>query len=257
MEWNTIYLENHDQPRSISRFGSEAYWKESGKLLGTLLLTMRGTPFLYQGEEIGMLNFDFTRMRQLNDVESKNVEKVLRRFHLPWKLRWKIIAKTSRDNARTPFQWSGATGAGFTDGRPWLGINHNSETINLAQQEEDRDSILHWYRDLMALRNGSEVLRRGEFVPLEAGKQVFAYQRVLGEERIAVVLNFSDKPAHVSHRGEVIRSNYGRDSFDGALSAWEAVILKQTASPSSTPGGPRSETVGAIDDHAEGDAEDR
>ena len=225
LDWNTIYLENHDQPRSIPRFGSEAYWKESGKLLATLLLTLRGTPFIYQGQEIGMVNFDFDRMRQLNDVESKNVEKVLRRFHVPQRLRWKLIRRTSRDNARTPFQWDEGPGAGFTDARPWLGINRNSEQINLSRQEKDKDSIWWWYKDLGRLRRDSEVLRRGQFVPLEAGTQVFAYQRVLGGEKLTVVLNFSDQPASVSHRGQVLRSNWNKAHFDGRLSPWEAVIL--------------------------------
>ncbi len=226
LAWNALYLENHDQPRSIPRFGSEAHWKESGKLLATLLLTLRGTPFIYQGQEIGMMNFDFDRMRQLNDVESKNVEKVLRRFHIPRKLRWKIISRTSRDNARTPFQWSGGEGAGFTDGRPWLGINRNCQEINLASQEEDPDSIWSWYKDLSRLRRENGVLRRGSFVPLEAGEQVFAYRRELGEEKWTVALNFSDKPARVSCRGGVVRSNLGRETFDGNLGPWEAVILR-------------------------------
>lgn len=226
LEWNALYLENHDQPRSIPRFGSEAHWKESGKLLATLLLTMRGTPFIYQGQEIGMVNFDFDRMRQLNDVESKNVEKVLRRFHIPRKLRWKIIARTSRDNARTPFQWSGEEGAGFTEGRPWLGVNHNYKEINLAEQENDHDSIWNWYKDISRLRRENEVLRQGSFVPLEAGEQVFAYRRELGEEKWTVALNFSDRPAQIPYKGGVVRSNLGRKTFDGTLGAWEAVILR-------------------------------
>ena len=226
LDWNAIYLENHDQPRSIPRFGSERYWKESGKLLAVLALTLRGTPFIYQGQEIGMLDFDFNRMRQLNDVESKNVEKVLRRFHIPQKLRWKMIKRTSRDNARTPFQWENDPKGGFTDGRPWLGVNHNCETINLAQQEEDPDSIWNWYKTLAALRTETEALRRGAFEQLEAGDQVYAYKRTLGEESFTVVLNFSDKAAAVSQRGDVVMSNYKKTSFDGQMGPWEAVILK-------------------------------
>lgn len=173
-----------------------------------------------------MLNFDFDRMRKVNDVESRNVEKVLRRFHVPRRLRWRIISRTSRDNARTPFQWTGERGAGFTSGRPWLGINHNCETINLAQQEQDPDSIWNWYKDLAALRNGSEALRRGSFVPLETGEQVFAYRRETEGQRLTVVLNFGDKPAQVKYRGGVVRSNVGRERFDGQMGPWEAVILE-------------------------------
>ena len=227
LDWNALYLENHDQPRSIPRFGSERYWKESGKLLATLLLTLRGTPFLYQGQEIGMVNFDFTRLRQLNDVESKNVDKILRRFHVPQKLRWRILSRTSRDNARTPFQWDGGPQGGFTGGRPWLGVNHNCAAINLADQEKDPDSIWSWYKDLAALRRDRAALRHGSFVPLEAGAQVFAYRRELEGERMTVVLNFSGKPASVSHRGALVRSNYPREGFDGQLGPWEAVILEE------------------------------
>jgi len=225
LEWNTIYLENHDQPRSIPRFGSETYWKESGKLLATLVLTLRGTPFIYQGQEIGMLDFDFTGLEQLDDVESRNVDRVLRRFHVPKGLRWRIIRRTSRDNARTPFQWDDSPNGGFTTGEPWLGVNKNYPSINLAAQEGDPDSIWSWYKALSTLRRGSEVLRRGDFIPLETGGQVFAYRRQLGEKRLTIVLNFSDKPAQVSYKGTLVRSNYARNAFDGALGPWEAVIL--------------------------------
>ena len=174
-----------------------------------------------------MLNFDFTRMRQLDDVESKNVERTMRRLHLPQKLRWKLIARTSRDNARTPYQWTAERGAGFSDARPWLGINHNHETINLAQQREDPDSIFHWYRDLIALRRERPALRRGDFEALETGDQVFAYRRSLEGEALTVVLNFSGKAAQSGQRGRILRSNLGREGgFDGTLQAWEAVILE-------------------------------
>ena len=227
LPWNALYLENHDQPRSLSRFGSRAYPLESGKALATLLLTLRGTPFLYQGQEIGMTNFDFTRLRQLSDVESLNVEGILARLHVPRGLRWRLIAATSRDNARTPFQWEGGDGAGFTTGRPWLGINHNCKEINLAAQEGNPHSLYHWYRDLIALRREKKVLRRGAFIPLEATRQVFAYRRELpGNKPITVVLNFSDRPAATTCQGAVLRDNLGRETFDGTLAPWEAVLLE-------------------------------
>jgi len=225
LEWNTIYLENHDQPRSIPRFGSVRHWKESGKLLATLVLTMRGTPFLYQGQEFGMLDFDFTELSQLNDVESHNVDRVLQSVHIPQSLRWKIIRRTSRDNARTPVQWSAETNAGFTAGKPWLGINSNYSDINLAAQEDDPDSIWSWYKELSALRRGSEVLKRGDFIPLETTNQVFAYRRQKGQKSLTVVLNFSDKCASTTQKGQVVKSNYNRRDFDGTLRPWEAVIL--------------------------------
>lgn len=228
LPWNAIYLENHDQPRSIPRFGSEGYWEESGKLLATLLLTLRGTPFIYQGQEFGMVDFDFTSLGQLDDVESHNVDRVLRQLHVPEKLRWKIVSRTSRDNARTPVQWDDTVGAGFSTGRPWLGVNRNNLFINLADQEGDPNSIWNWYKDLAALRREREVLRRGDFLLLEATHRVFVYRRRLGAEAITVALNFSDRPARVG-RGALLRSNYRRDSFDGWLQPWEAVLLEGPA----------------------------
>ena len=219
-------IENHDEPRGVSRFLPEyAHTPSGAKILGTINVLLRGLPFLYQGQEIGMVDFDFTGMDQLYDVESHNVDRVLRRFHIPSKLRWKIIRRTSRDNARTPCQWDGSPNGGFTTGTPWLGVNGNYQTINLAAQEGDPDSIWNWYKSLSALRRGSDVLRRGDFIPLEAGKQVFAYRRQLGEKRLTIVLNFSDRPVQAPYKGALVRSNYARTSFDGSMGPWEAVIL--------------------------------
>ncbi|MBR2895828.1 MAG: alpha-glucosidase [Oscillospiraceae bacterium] len=226
LPWNTIYLENHDQPRSIPRFGSEKYWKESGKLLATLLLTLRGTPFIYEGQEFGMMDFDFTKLSQLDDVESHNVDRVLQKLHVPQGTRWKIIRRTSRDNARTPVQWDATPNAGFTTGTPWLGVNKNYKEINLAVQKDDPDSIWSWYKEMIAMRRSSDVLRMGEFIPLETGSQVFAYRRRLRDKQLTVVLNFSNDPAHCVQSGTLIRSNYPtRRQFSGMLAPWEAVIL--------------------------------
>lgn len=230
LPWNAIYLENHDQPRSIPRFGCDGYWRESGKLLATLLLTLRGTPFLYQGQEIGMVDFDFDGVDQLDDVESRNVNRILSAYHVPERLKWKIIARTSRDNARTPMQWDDGPNAGFTTAdRAWLGVNRNYHFINLADQEGDPDSIWSWYKDLAALRREREVLRRGDFLWLEYTHRVFVYRRRLGAESVTVALNFSGRPARVGSRGKLLRSNYQREGFDGRLSPWEAVILEDGA----------------------------
>ena len=230
LPWNAIYLENHDQPRSIPRFGCDGYWRESGKLLATLLLTLRGTPFLYQGQEIGMVDFDFDGVDQLDDVESRNVNRILTACHVPERLKWKIIARTSRDNARTPMQWDDGPNAGFTTAdRAWLGVNRNYHFVNLADQERDPDSIWSWYKDLSALRRQREALRRGDFLWLEATHKVFVYRRCLGAESVTVALNFSSRPARVGSRGTLLRSNYRREGFDGRLSPWEAVILEDRA----------------------------
>jgi len=229
LPWNTIYLENHDQPRSIPRFGSNGYWRESGKLLATLLLTLRGTPFIYQGQEIGMVDFDFDGVDELDDVESRNVDHILAACHVPERLRWKIIARTSRDNARTPMQWDDGPNAGFTTAdKAWLGVNRNYHFINLADQENDPDSIWNWYKGLSKLRREREALRRGDFLWLEATHRVFVYRRRLGTDSVTVALNFSDRSARVGSRGRLLRSNYRRDCFNGWLQPWEAVILEDS-----------------------------
>jgi oligo-1,6-glucosidase len=169
LEWNAVYLENHDQSRIVSHFGDPCkYWERSAKLLALLELTLRGTPFIYQGQEIGMINFDFKSLDEVNDVESRNLDALMRKLHIPGFLRWKWIRASSRDNARTPVQWSGEEGAGFTGGAPWLGINGNYRRINYEAQKGDPDSVLSFYKQLIRARASSELLRRGDFAPLFA-----------------------------------------------------------------------------------------
>lgn len=176
-----------------------------------------------------MTNFDFTRLDQLKDVESFNIDKLMRGMHIPRALRWRWIRESSRDNARTPMQWTDGPGAGFTTGEPWLGINGNYRTLNYAAQEADPDSVLHYYRRMVALRAGSETLKYGAFTPLFGNRRVMAYQRTLREERIAVALNFSGRPAKAALQGEVIASNIGTTEYRGVLAPWEAVVLRMPA----------------------------
>lgn len=227
LEWNANYLENHDQPRSVSRFGNDGrYHSESAKVLGTLLLTLRGTPFIYQGQEIGMTNFDFTGIDQIRDVESHNIYNLAKRLHIPEPLRWKIIKPTSRDNARTPVQWDSSPNAGFTTGRPWIDVNSNYTTINAASQADDPNSILNWYRKLIALRNSDKTLVYGNFKALEITRHVFVYRREVEGRSITVLLNFSDKPRKADYSGRLVLSSYGRSSYSGTLEPYEAVLLE-------------------------------
>ena len=227
LEWNANYLENHDQPRSVSRFGNDGtYWAQSAKMLCTLLFTLRGTPYIYQGQEIGMTNFDFTGMDQIQDVESHNIYRMTKRLHFPAGLRWKMIKATSRDNPRTPVQWSDSPNAGFTSGKPWLGINHNYTRINMTSQMNDPDSIRSFYKTMIALRAGSDILKFGSFAPIETKKHLFAFKRELGGRSLTVLLNFSDRIKKVPYNGDVFLSSYGRTAFDGILQPYEAVILK-------------------------------
>ena len=224
--WNTIYLENHDQPRSIPRFGSEKYPMESGKLLATLLFTLKGTPYVYQGQEIGMTDFDFTSMAEVRDVESINIYSLLKSACVPAPLRWKIIRATSRDNARTPMQWSARPGAGFTTGTPWLGINGNHKRINVESQKNDPHSLRSWYKTLIALRKENETLLWGEFELLAATDTLCAYRRSYDGKTLTVVLNCCDAMQTVDYTGALLLSSYGGKSFSGTLLPWEAVILR-------------------------------
>ncbi|HEX2947111.1 MAG TPA: alpha-glucosidase [Clostridia bacterium] len=253
LDWNANYLENHDQPRSVSRFGNDGlYWAQSAKLLCILLLTLRGTPYVYQGQEIGMTNFDFTSMDQIQDVESHNIYRMAKRLHFPAAVRWQMIRATSRDNARTPVQWNSGPNAGFTSGKPWLGINGNYNRINMESQLKDPDSVRNFYKTIIALRSGSSVLKYGSFVPLQVSRHVFAYRREYQGESMTVILNFSGKVRKVSIKGPagatrgdlpgasgsiqatpgLVISNYIQKAsavdgagFDGILQPYEAVIL--------------------------------
>ena len=239
LDWNAVYLENHDQPRIVSHYGDDGlFWERSAKLLATMQLTLRGTPFIYQGQEIGMTNFDFTGMAQLNDVESFNIDRIMRSLRIPAGLRWYWIRTASRDNSRTPVQWDASPGAGFTGGTPWLGINGNHVRINYSDQQGKEDSVLSYYKKMVALRASSDTLKYGGFAPAYARGGVIAYTRALGEERYITILNFSKKPARVTldsiavggpgssaAGASVAASNTGRETFDGALEPWEAVVL--------------------------------
>ena len=226
LPWNALYLENHDQPRSVSRFGSDRYPMRSARLLATLLLTLRGTPFIYQGQEIGMTNFDYTSMKDIRDVESLRMEEIMKKRGIPKGIRWRAIARSSRDNSRTPMQWSDAPQAGFTDGTPWIAVNGNYKKINVAAQEKETYSVLDYYRRLIALRRGCQTLLHGDFQLLGTDETLSAYSRTLGDETLVVVLNHSDRPVCTDAVGQLVLSSYGYTRFDGMLQPWEAVILR-------------------------------
>ena len=229
LDWNAVYLENHDQPRIVSHYGDDGkYWEQSAKLLATLLFTLRGTPFLYQGQEIGMTNFDFTELSQLDDVESHNIDKMLQRLRIPKRARWYLIKTASRDNSRTPVQWTNEIGAGFTKCKPWLGINGNYTKINYQSQRNDDNSVRSYYKKIIALRASSETLMYGGFAPAYSQGSVIAYTRKMGSEQYTTILNFSSKTEKAPFEGDVAISNTGRDTFDGNLGPWEAVVLLET-----------------------------
>lgn len=193
--WNALFWCNHDQPRIVSRLGDEdRYWKESAEMLAASVHLMRGTPYIYQGEEIGMTNPHFDDIRQYRDVESLNYYRIL----LEHREAMDILQARSRDNGRTPVQWNAGENAGFTTGTPWIGIDKNYQTINAAAQRNDPDSILAFYKRLIQLRKEKKVIAEGEIAFLEKeNANVLAYRRVLGGEELIVFNNLTGHPAEV------------------------------------------------------------
>jgi oligo-1,6-glucosidase len=192
--WNSLYLSNHDQPRPVSRFGNDREYRvESAKMLGTWLHFMQGTPYVYQGEEIGMTNVRFASIDDYQDIESVNMyrEAVNDRGMKPADVLASIYAK-GRDNARTPLQWDASANAGFTTGKPWLQLNPNYSEVNAAQALADPDSVFHYYRRLIALRKGNPVMVYGRYdLILAEHPEIYAYTRTLDDDRLLVVCNFS------------------------------------------------------------------
>ena len=195
--WNAVFWCNHDQPRVVSRFGDEGeYWKPSAKMLGTVIHCLRGTPYVYQGEEIGMTNPGFTSLDQYRDVESINHFHILRDRGLHEDSAYDILRVHSRDNSRTPMQWDASEGGGFSGAEPWISMNPNHKTINAASQVDDPDSIFAHYRKLIALRKQYDVIANGVFAPLDmAHPSVLAYTRRTDREDLVVINNFYRKEA--------------------------------------------------------------
>ena len=232
--WNALYIENHDHPRIISRYGSEHYWRESGTMLAVSYLFQQGTPFIYQGQEIGMMNIRLTSIDQYVDVSSKtnyntyhlreSVEKRLQRIHV-----------SSRDSSRTPMQWNDSAHAGFSTAEPWFFVNSNYKKVNVAAEEKDDDSILNFYRRCIALRKSSETLIYGkynEFFPKH--KELYIYERVLGDERYLIICSFSRLPhrmripdAYKGKTGELVLCNYSDEPLkDDWLKPYEARVYR-------------------------------
>ncbi|PKG25358.1 glycoside hydrolase family 13 protein [Niallia nealsonii] len=198
--WNSLYLNNHDQPRIVSRFGNDKEYRvESAKMLGTFLHMLQGTPYIYQGEEIGMTNVKFD-LEDYNDIEIKNMyrEAVIEGGENLDKVMEAIYAK-GRDNARTPVQWDSTENGGFTTGTPWLKLNPNYQKINVEQALADENSVFYYYQKLIKLRKQYEIIVYGDYqLILEDDKQVYAYTRTLGEETLLVITNFSgEKPTFI------------------------------------------------------------
>jgi oligo-1,6-glucosidase len=240
--WNSLYWNNHDQSRVVSRFGDDgAFRVQSAKLLGTVLHLHRGTPYVYQGEELGMTNASFDSIADFRDIESLNhYAEVVAAGVAPAEV-LAALRPRSRDNARTPVQWDDSPHAGFTTGTPWIGVNPNHTSINAAAAQADPDSVFHHYRKLIALRHDEPVIAVGEFVMLLADdEQIYAYLRRLGDVEVLVVGNFSgadvraDVPDAASWASaQLLLDNYPAplqppDDPDGiVLRPWEARVYRR------------------------------
>ena len=195
--WNALFWCNHDQPRAVSRFGDDkTYWAESAKMLGAAIHLMRGTPYIYQGEEIGMTNAGFGSIEQYRDVESLNYYQILQQQGKTPAEALEILAARSRDNGRTPMQWDGSENAGFTTGTPWIGLPENYTHINAAAQTGDPDSIFAFYKQLVALRKEKPVISQGSIEFLYPDDpDLLAYRRFDGESELLVLCNLTGKAA--------------------------------------------------------------
>ena len=189
--WNALYIENHDHSRIISRYGSEKYHDESGKMLAAMYMLQRGTPFIYQGQEIGMTNMPLPSVEDYPDVMTENNARLLGKF-LPKKTVLKLIQASARDNSRTPVQWSAEENAGFTTGTPWFRVNENYKTINAAAQEDDPNSLLNFYRRLLRFRKEHPVALWGDYVELlPKDRQLYVYERNFKGKKLLVICSFT------------------------------------------------------------------
>jgi oligo-1,6-glucosidase len=234
--WNSLYLGNHDQPRPVSRFGDDGrYRKESAKMLATWLHLHQGTPYVYQGEELGMTNVAFPDISDYRDIETLNIYRVAttERGVSHDSMMQSIYAK-GRDNARTPMQWNGGAQGGFTSGTPWIALNPNHTRIHAEEALADPDSVFHHYRRLIALRRQHPVIVNGRYeLLLPEHPHLYAYTRTLGDERLLVLCNFSADPQTLvlpadlplGHT-ELLIGNYSDAGPADTLRPYEARVLR-------------------------------
>ncbi len=232
--WNSLFWDNHDQPRAVSRFGNDdPKWRVlSAKMLATCLHMMQGTPYIYQGEELGMTNYPFHGPEDFHDIESIHAyEEWCRSGIVSHEEFWPCITKVSRDNARTPMQWDDSEQAGFTKGTPWMPVNPNYREINAQAALKDPDSVFYYYQKLISLRKRYPVIVHGEYKLLLAdSEELFVYERALGNEKLLVVCSFADKETRFEMPedfagGECLISNYPEPGKDGKLQPYEAFVI--------------------------------
>ena len=198
--WNALYIENHDLARIVSTLGDDQnYWKESATSLGMMYFMMKGTPFIYQGQEIGMTNVQFDKVEDYQDVQSTGLYYSKLEQGMSHEDIMEIIWATARGNSRTPMQWNDGVNSGFTTGTPWLAVNPNYQTINVEAQEEDPDSILNFYKEMIALRKSEDIFVYGTYdLVFEDHQEIYAYTRTLGEKRVLILCNLTNKQTSIN-----------------------------------------------------------
>lgn len=232
--WLSIFLANHDQARMVSRFGNDdpAFRQLSSKMLSTFVMTMRGTPYYYNGDELGMTNAGFDKIEDYKDVATLNEYRRLKNTGGDLSKYMKTISFSSRDNGRTPFQWDASRQAGFTTGAPWIKVNPNHTSINAAAEENDPNSCLQFFRRLVALRKENVVLVYGKYSLLDKGNpNIYAYTRELDGKKILVLLNFTNRVSTVNipidlTKANLILDNYPPGPMTPALRPYEAAIYE-------------------------------
>jgi len=232
--WLAIFLANHDQARLVSRFGNDKpQFKEvSSKMLTTFIMTMRGTPYYYNGDELGMTNAGFTDIKDYRDKATLNEYQYQKNIGGNMAEFMKQTAFSCRDNGRTPFQWNSSANAGFTIGTPWIKVNSNYKTINEAAQDKDPNSPLNYFRRIVKLRKDNQVLVYGKYTLLDkSNPDVYAYIRELDGRKLLILLNFRNEPKAAStgldlSKGKVLIDNYTEPSTDGKLKPYEAVVYQ-------------------------------
>ena len=231
--WNTLYLENHDQSRMIDRFGSLAYRYESSSMLATMLYFQQGTPFIYQGQEIGMSNARFENLEQYQDVETHNIYKLGRKLGMSHKRMMKKIKHMSRDNARTPMQWNDKTNAGFSEEKPWLEVNQNYKDINVEKDKKLDESLFKYYQKIIGLRKNYPLITYGHYQDIDFyNKNIYTYKRFDKESELIVLCNATDKEITYKEQYEdyqIILSNYKKHTKD-SLKPYEAIVYYKKTS---------------------------
>lgn len=230
--WNALYIENHDQPRVVSRYGSPKFREESAKALAVAYLCQSGTPFIYQGQEIGMTNCPLPDLSQYPDVNTHACCALLRKFGLSEKRIIRLAHFAARDNARTCMQWDDTENAGFTTGKPWFVVNENYKAINAKRCLEDENSVLNFYKKLIKLRKEHPIFLYGDFkLRFRRHKKLFVYERRLDSSELLILINFSETdtplrlPAGLSPRlDELLISNYAPTESLNALKPYEARV---------------------------------